>query len=207
MALEGAEPRVDADGGAIWPDRSDAGNDAQLLNAPAFDADGGSFVLDGVDDWISVPTSTSMQTPVSTMTVLLALEAPPTTDRVFLIQGYSNDTTSFTHYWYENNSLVIFYGSYTGLAEIPWSALQTGWHEVTVTYDGATVTVYVDGKPFGNAPVATTQVSTLPLSIGADFNGGYRGPSKRIGAVLMYNRALSAADVAYNSGILKRRFR
>jgi hypothetical protein len=70
------------------------------------------------------------------------------------------------------------------------------WHMITVTYDGTTVVVYLDGQPIGSAPFAGT-ANTLNTA-GLDLAGfvGYNSFTGDMADVAVYPSALSAAIVA-----------
>jgi hypothetical protein len=72
------------------------------------------------------------------------------------------------------------------------------WTHVAVTYDAGTVTLYVNGEAAGSgsaeSPLAGNE---LPLRIGADSNGEGLF-SGRVDEVRVYDRALSADEIAQN---------
>ena len=71
------------------------------------------------------------------------------------------------------------------------------WHMVTVTYDGTTITVYLDGRAIGDAgfrhPLET--LSGGPLFIGS-FLGGNGLTNTDLDDMSIYPSALTAAQVA-----------
>ena len=70
------------------------------------------------------------------------------------------------------------------------------WMHVAVTYDGANVKLYVNGELQASKNAAfSIAASNLPLAIGAQ-DDGYRGLVGGIDDVRLYNRALSAAEIA-----------
>jgi glucose/arabinose dehydrogenase len=73
-------------------------------------------------------------------------------------------------------------------------ALNT-WSHVAVTYDGATLSMYVNGTQVASrAQTGAIQTSTGPLTLGGDpLYGQYF--AGRIDEVRVYNRALSATDI------------
>ena len=83
-------------------------------------------------------------------------------------------------------------GSATATAPIPIGE----WHFLTVTHGGSAVNFYVDGIPTASGTIATTMADgNTPLYIGsrADQVTGFQGS---MDAVRIYDRALSAGDVA-----------
>jgi hypothetical protein len=98
-------------------------------------------------------------------------------------------------------------GFYGGCANPNWhffdstKALPVGrWKQVTSTYDGTWLRIYIDGRAAGSMRVTgRTCASTEPLAVGAKNN-----PTKglleafwdgRLDDVRIYNRALTADEV------------
>ena len=71
----------------------------------------------------------------------------------------------------------------------------TNWHHVGFTYDGSTVTMYVDGSSVGTAADTGWASTTNDWRFGNQKNGGdyLNGALKQ---AVVYNRALSAAEVS-----------
>ena len=74
-------------------------------------------------------------------------------------------------------------------------AVTTGWHLVTATFDGATARLYLDGVVVGS-DTFTLGNTSLPLYIGRYFGSNGFGWNGAIDEVRLYNRALSATEVA-----------
>ena len=76
------------------------------------------------------------------------------------------------------------------------------WHHVVATYDGTSSKLYVDGSLEGQVAIAgTITPSTAPLAIGRNGiqdTDRFRGS---IDDVRIYDRALSAAEVAILHGL------
>ncbi|HEX3745446.1 MAG TPA: S8 family serine peptidase, partial [Bryobacteraceae bacterium] len=68
-------------------------------------------------------------------------------------------------------------------------AIASGWHMVTGTYDGATAILYVDGVAVANDTFTTPSNITMPMKIGASWNGA-------LDNLRLYSRALTASEVA-----------
>ena len=59
LALDAANPRSYPGSGTTWTDLSGNGNNGTLVNVPTYsNANGGSIVFDGVDDYVSGSIST-----------------------------------------------------------------------------------------------------------------------------------------------------
>jgi hypothetical protein len=80
----------------------------------------------------------------------------------------------------------------------PYPLNDGNWHQLAVSYDGTTITAYLDGQPIGTSQfdsALNTQAS--PLFIGSG-PAGYDGPGDNValGQVSVYPAALTAARIA-----------
>lgn len=95
---------------------------------------------------------------------------------------------------------LYFYGHGSDLAGLT-SLLPDTWYHAAVTYDGATVRLYVNGQPDGQSAMGLdTQLSGDGLTIGLRHSGSrWQG---EIDDVAIFDRALSAAEIAavYQAG-------
>lgn len=156
-------------------DASGNGNDAQIVDAAAYDqvpgpvatcpADGG-LELDGVSTHVVGPdslTPTTVATELSIVayvqpgpdlgdTAVLVANASPGTDDV----GFSLLLSSVAG---EADTASLWFGAAGGTAAAIGDARVStdGWHQIVGTYDGTTATLYVDGQ------VAATATTTGPL--------------------------------------------
>jgi hypothetical protein len=75
------------------------------------------------------------------------------------------------------------------------------WHHVAAVYDGATFSIYVDGKLDGSEEsTGLITVSSYPLYIGNNSQNTDREWTGLIDEVMIYNRALSDLEVMYLAG-------
>ena len=75
------------------------------------------------------------------------------------------------------------------------------WVHVALSFDGTTVRLYQDGRQVANAPHSQAQTAdTTPLCLGCNENGPDDDNDETLGGrvdeVMLYSRALSAAEVA-----------
>ncbi|HEY3732401.1 MAG TPA: LamG-like jellyroll fold domain-containing protein [Streptosporangiaceae bacterium] len=78
----------------------------------------------------------------------------------------------------------------------PRPADDGNWHLATVTYDGTTVTVYLDGQQVGSAPFSGTINTLDPAGLSMAGFPGYNFFNGDLADVAIYPAALSAATVA-----------
>jgi Concanavalin A-like lectin/glucanases superfamily len=75
------------------------------------------------------------------------------------------------------------------------NALSPGWHHVACTYDGRTLTAYVDGAIVACMTTSPRTVSSDPLQISDHVVGG-------IDDIHLYDRALAPAEIQLMAGIV-----
>jgi len=142
--------------------------------------------------------------PSLDLTGPLTLEAVVTPATASMSQGTIASKGDHQFALKQNGEQVSFYvystdGRWTEVfATVPddWAGAE---HRVTGVYDPApgSVTVYIDGQPAGSKPVAAPISGTsAPFMIGGDAEHADRAFVGDISAVRLYDRALSAAEVA-----------
>lgn len=98
-----------------------------------------------------------------------------------------------TIYWYEN--------SLTTNEQVGSSvAISTStWYHVATTYDGSTITIYVNGKPTSLPASGSSPNTTASFIIGADQTGGSDAVTNflngTIDEVSVWNRPLTASEI------------
>jgi hypothetical protein len=160
---------------------------------------GQAFDLDGGSAFIQVETPTGLPLGKAPRTILLwcktarNLGSQPNTG---IIQYGSNATGRMFGLVGSGNApgKVYFFGYAKDLPGQTTLAPDT-WHHLAVTYDGTTVTHYLNGQPDGSAALA------LDTALSADglLIGNYPGSPKWLGSideVMIFNRALDATEIA-----------
>jgi len=210
--------------GTIWYDMSGNNNNATLTNGPVYNSgDGGRFSVDGTDDYIAVSGMPTGNTWTYSMWYLVS---GPTS---FTVTGHRTFSASntFRFQWDDNSTstargpFIDFTASQGGGAanysnsQTP-STLFNQWHMVSVVSDGSNVTCYFDGSSAGGSIVSgSKQFSTNGvMRIGYDNLSGIGsadifnkdGGSCYFSSAMVYNRALSAAEMLQNFNAQKVRF-
>ena len=209
---------------ALWPlddrsssaaDASGNGNTATITSAAAYDQTpgplagcpgNGGLQLDGSTTHVTAPSSVDPATTGSALTVAAFVKLAPGasgTPRVI-----ANDRTDSTGTGFEltlgTSGGAVSSGAFTvglpgGTVTAPWTAALSGgdWHLLVGTYDGTTVTAYVDGQPVGSAPgTGAITAGSEPVSLGwdpvqsSDLLGGWMADAAVVPS------ALTAAQVA-----------
>jgi len=196
--------------GTTWTDLSGNGNNGTLTNGPTFSsANGGTIVFDAVNDRVTSVTTIPPAGNVSVFSwiyptsfngmwnIIVTKWFDPTgLDFHFALKSAAGNGTNVRQNLYTTSNSDI-YGT---------TIFSTNtWYYVGFTLvNGGTLTFYKNAVEDGiSSPVSrTTQNSTLYI---ADNRGGF-GLGGRIPQVSIYNRALSATEVAQNFNALRGRF-
>ena len=195
--------KLDETTGTTANDDSAYGNDGSLQNMDGSEWTTGridnGLDFDGSEDWIDTTIASNLSITV-TMTAWFKSDAAGTIGDDYLAQrfltqrrtatssrlalGINNDRVAV--YWYDG-------GSFTQESTTP---LVAGvWYHAALTYDGATIRLYVNGAEEGNwaeATMSTPSANTFEIGAG----GGVRLFAGVLDDVRLYDRAVCAAEVA-----------
>jgi hypothetical protein len=208
-----------------WPGEYTAidtrgGNNGTPKNGATFGSGmvGASFSLDGVDDFIEIPDSSSLTPPSLTLDAWVnpSTLAAGAEGRVIIAKYNSNNPTTNGVSWaliMRDSGRVQFVvyedvsGSKARSVDTDNPVLSIGsWSHVAGTFDVDTqeIKIYVDGLAvavspfFGSSPISSIADSNTPVRIGAYVNGAGQFVgfwSGRIDEAEIFNRALSAEEV------------
>jgi hypothetical protein len=195
--------------GTTWFDKSGYANNGTLTNGPTFNnANGGSIVFDGVDDYVITSQSQSF----NDFSVCAFFKDTASTGYARIVDGRYRDG-----FWFGRDGSPGVSNRYGGgckqLNGYNFITLTAGqWHFLSMTRSGTTLTVYGDGITNTNTTTGGSGPTTLHLlSVGATINDGDPSPQRdwftgNISSVQIYNRALSASEVLQNYNATKTRF-
>ena len=165
---------------------------------------GNSFVFDGVDDYVEVPSSDVVQ-PRTALTIEGWVYADGTQAGQAGIVGTWDDNSGANRtflFWLLDGRLSLYIspdgGSYRDATD-PTPLPVNRWVHVAGTYDGATIRVFRDGVEVVSVPYsATISANNRPFTIGRT-EGGSNGSDYWKGAIdelSLYDHALSASEIA-----------
>jgi len=179
-----------------------AGNDGTLQNGATYSTGWvrSAFDVDGTNDRVLTGTMTLGDS--------FSVTAWVNSDAVNQ-GGYQRivETSYFSQLYLGTDAAGTGYKFIVKMPAAPYGTAHGGkvspgnWQLVVGTYDGTTGTLYVDGRPVATSTFPAPGTVSLPVNIGAHFQGG-TGWDGRIDEVQIYDRALSAAEVSaiYESG-------
>jgi hypothetical protein len=165
--------------------------------------------FDGSTSYVQVADSPTLNTPNVTVSAWIRANSWGAFNRRIVTKGIGNQYDLF------NNSGVLDWylvdNAGANFSDVSTTLPSTGvWHHIVGTYDGTTNALYVDGvlansESPGGGPIATNK--TDPLFIAARDACDNPGDcfDGKIDEVRIYNRALTASEVAklYQSGAVK----
>lgn len=159
-----------------------------------------AYAFDGIDDYIEVDPVLNSGNALTISAWARGLAGPSAASGIAYIIHRGVDTTQGTSlFWLGANSVDEYDGDVSGYssADTGVSGGPSAWHLVTMTYDGTTRIVYVDGVSTMSEPRAmTNSLSGTRVGIGGTaFNGSYRPFQGDIDDVRIYNRPLSQQEV------------
>ena len=185
--------------GTAWADLTGNGNNSTLLNGPTFDsANGGSIVFDGSDD-IALASNPSI-TSVGTVTICIWINPTRNSGWESLVD-FGNDNWLLT---LEDGEIKLFDPNFSTGTTVPIGQ----WTHVAMSHlTGGGPFFYMNGSFIYTSSDSSLVRSFSTISVAAGWTGSpneaFQG---KIAAVQIYDRALSAAEIAQNYNATKGRF-
>jgi hypothetical protein len=193
-------------------------NDGVISGATWIDGQvGGALSFDG-NDWIEIPDSASLNW--DTMSVefwMKGAASQPDRNRYLVIDKKHGFVTPYSGWVMQGISWsgrlqwgICYYsgGNRCVLASTAASMLDETWHHVVGTYDGNTLSIYVDGVLEGSAQYSNigTWKNDRNVEIGRSWHGGsyphryFRG---QLDEMAIYDKALAPEDIKqhYQNGL------
>jgi glucose/arabinose dehydrogenase len=186
--------------GTAVTDGSGRGNAGSINGATRTTAGrfGGALSFDGVNDFVAIADSASLDLTTS-LTISAWVRPTTLTDwRTVLMKEGSSTGLNYALYSSTGSNLPGGYLDIGGVdrelkATVP--VVTTAWRHLTLTYDGTTMRMYIDGVLRGSrAQTGALAASTGPLKIGGNAVWGewFTG---LIDEVRIYSRSLTAAEI------------
>lgn len=189
-----------------------AGNLAagELVNSPTFD-NSGFFTFNGSTNYARFPTSTALNN--QTFSVEVWVKTNATTQNGFWFEkGQVNTQYAL---FQESTSIKCRINNGSGLVDTisPTTATYmntTSWYQVVFTFTSGSQVCYINTAVAGTGTTAAT-VATSTDGVSLGVYGGYTGGrgyyyNGSLAITRVYNRVLSAAEVAQNFNSNRKRF-
>lgn len=189
--------------GTTWTDRSGFGNNGTLINGPTFNAgNGGSIVLDGVDDFGDFGNNQSLNITGDLSVSVWIRTTGLGGNRIMVAKQVLPSNAANYEGYLKGNSVYWWDGQ--GERNTGISVLSNQWSNIIYTRISTTVTAYINYNLVGSVTVFPQGPVTANLTVGKDQNN--QNFSGNIASVQIYNRALSASEVLQNYNATKGRF-
>ena len=183
---------------------SAGGHDGTLTSGPTINArgmwDSNALTLDGSNDVVTVATINSL-TGKAELSIFTWIKLGTAEGKQVIANVHSGDQFWFVFDNSGNDKINVYLAgtSSPGYHNSDRVIPRDGWHHVGFTYDGATLTQYLDGAP--NGTVATTGVlaSSNLIRIGASTTVNYL--DAELDEFKIYDKALSQTEITadYNA--------
>ncbi len=205
--------RFEEGSGTTALDSSGSGNNGVMTNATYTDDTPGQIVsmfslrfnntAGNANSYVRIPDNSSLR-PSSGLTLAAWIKADTVETRscVIVSKQYGSSYHDSFALWYQygNVNFVLDSGTnYRGISAAKPSANE--WHYIVGTYNGSSMLLYVDGvERAHDAFTGAIVYDNNPVLIGADSDQASHTPDAGwngfIDEVLIYNRALSHAEIA-----------
>ena len=205
LALDAASERSYPGTGSNWYDLSGSGYTHSLIGSPAYTTIDGAVCFNmGVSGAYAEPTSSTYTLPNNftytgwarilsdSQTVLWrTLWRPTPEDHVILVQ----DTTNLIGFYDNGGAGFTSYGLNVGTMGI-----EEVWTLYTVVTSSGTSTIYINDNEYSGSVSVTATGQTHDWISYSDQSFGY------IASTMIYNRALTTAEISQNYNAQKNRF-
>jgi hypothetical protein len=167
---------------------------------------GGSLYVDGVTDYLSLPTNTLFDFGTNNFTVeCWVLFEALTTNRIIVDRWASGNSTSWQLYWRSTGTSIAFaVGGTIVLQDATTTRIVANqWYHIAVTRSGTTARLFIDGTQVASATDSSSLTNSLPLSVGVQFStltnylNGYVDELRITKGVARYTSGFSVATVPF----------
>ena len=210
LCLDAANRKSYPGSGDIWTDLSGNGNNGTLVNTPTYSsANGGSIVFDGVDDHIEITGNTS--NAPSNMSLICWVYTKNTRAEEIIANRNNGDGYRFMTRIYDGGN-GIKWGFRLSSASLEYQGtttlLNNTWYFLAVTSQGSpsNLILYLNGNVEFNQLTNAPLVHGGNLRLGDGIGGAQVHLQANLPIFMMYNRALTAAEIQQNYLATKSRY-
>ena len=203
LYLDAANARSYPRTGNTWFDRSGNGNDGTFAGDVGYSGSNfGSLTFDGTDDYVPIG-STGFPFSSSAGTLSAWARTNTITGGFDFIVSYGGASTNVARFLGINSS-TFFFGGYANDITASGVPLNT-WFNMAGVYTGTNALMYVNGVLVSGPTAKSWSTNSGNASVGRQTNGReyWNG---NISQVSVYNRALTATEIAQNYNAFKGRY-
>jgi hypothetical protein len=215
LCLDAGNPKSYPGSGTIWTDLSRNNNNGALTNGPTFNSvNAGTVVFDGSNDYVTLARPSAIVTGGSISIVIWAkwTSTGTTVSTIQCLLDNNHTGNPLQGFYIQDRpdlSKFLTFGV-RPQANSAISTFQVGdgkWRHIVGTNDGTTSRLYIDGSLNGSF-TESGGLSTVQANINIGRSEGFgRYLNGNISQVLLYNRALTAAEVNQSYTATKGRFK
>lgn len=209
MCLDAGNTRSYPGSGTNWYDVSGNQNTNSLINGPTYNSsNGGTLIFDGVNDYSSGTSTSSLYTGDMTAEVWIKVNAN-SADWVRMVGTGGNAGNRTFGLWYATDRRMLWqrYGGVTDPAIYPTTpVLDIGsWYHIVATTSGSSHALYLNGVSIGTATAAGPwTASGEAITVG--YAGFHAYTNSNIGIVRLYTVGLTATQVLQNFNATRGRY-
>lgn len=208
LYLDAAIPQSYPGSGTSWSDLSGLGNNGTLVNGPTFNsANKGSIVFDGVNDFIEGAHNTQLNI-TGNITIECWFRVTNTRSDWVRIFGKGDATNRTVGLWYNQPSSLFLYQRYgsTNMDAVYNStvSLNTWFHMVGTSSSNSHILYLNSAQVATSSSGITFASSTDPYKVG--YGNIHTYHIGNVSSCRIYNRALTAQEVAQNFNATRNRF-
>jgi hypothetical protein len=203
LYLDAGNPASYPGSGTTWTDLSGNGNDATLTGGVTYDSgNGGRFIFDGGDDYAPTVGTTGFPFGSSPGSISGWAKTDTIGGGFKWIFAYGNPSVSQARFFGIIGNFYYFGGYGDDITAV--GVVTDTWVNICGTYDG-TARLYINGSLIAGPTVKGWSTVPSVSAVGRQVNGGEYWDGS-VAQVLVYDIALSDAQVAYNFDVTKSRF-
>ena len=210
LALDAGNTKSYPGSGTTWTNLLGGGNNGTLTNGPTYSsANNGSIVFDGTNDYVDIVSNASL-TPTS-MTLFCFLYTKNIRNEEAISSGHPSENGGegyrFLTRRYSGGTQWQFHPS-ADINVVSGSVLSNNnWYCLAVTYQsGGNIRLYLNGVQDAQVSATNALVYGTSIRIGSGVGGTPVFLQANLPVFMMYNRALTAAEVSQNFNALRGRF-
>lgn len=164
-----------------------------------------TFSFNGSNNYMTVPVSSVLNMPSSFTLEAWVRPNSATSDRAIIILGTGSYYLTIDNAY--KLSVYCYGKSPAGYHTTSESVSQGVWNHICAAWSSGEVSLYINGQlKISISTTGTPNAVSSQLWIGAEGSGASRQLNGSIGIAKIYNRALSAGEVAQNFNALRGRY-